>query len=171
MFFGCINGHMYLCLWTTCIFDMIWMLTSTDSGQCFLSCPALACPLLRSAARHRVAPVECDDHGLDKAPHSWPLVPLWKFATGSLDHRVGGGQSPSTPRLSCQTRVAHPCTTTWLPAATSATHLYRLHFTFFMTLIHVGGHAGAIECFLLMFHRVTIKSSFVCSSCVCSADW
>lgn len=63
-----------------------------------LSCPGLACPLLRSAARHRVAPVECDDHGLDKAPHSWPLVPLWKFATGSLDHRVGGGQSPSTPR-------------------------------------------------------------------------
>lgn len=73
-----------------------------------LSCPALACPLLRSTECHTVAPVECDDHGLNKALHSWPLVPLWKFATGSLDHRVGDGYSPSTPCLPCQAHVGFP---------------------------------------------------------------
>lgn len=71
-----------------------------------LSCPALACPLLRSAARHRVAPVECDDHGLDKALHSWPFVPLWKSAPGSRDHRVRVA-SVYLP-LACPVRQALP---------------------------------------------------------------
>lgn len=64
--------------------------------------PSLARPLLRSTAHHTVAPVECDDQGLDKALHSRPTVALWKSATESLD-LGGGGVSlesihPSPPR-------------------------------------------------------------------------
>lgn len=71
-------------IWTLCYTTLsVFCLQASP----LLSCSALGCPLLRSAERHRVAPVECDDHGLDKALHSWPLVPLWKFVPGSRDHR------------------------------------------------------------------------------------
>lgn len=53
--------------------------------------PSLARPLLRSTAHHTVAPVECDDQGLDKALLSRPTVALWKSAMESLDLGGGGG--------------------------------------------------------------------------------
>lgn len=86
------NASLVLCCETV---SLIQGLASASSAGLPMSCHALFCPLLRSAAHHIVAPMECDDHGLDKALHSWPLVPLWKSATGSLDYRVRGGRSPS----------------------------------------------------------------------------
>lgn len=144
---------------TTFIFvsDKVFMLhdcmTGRDSGLCFLSrpfprlCLALSCPGLPSP------PLCC-------APQSgssgmwWPQTgqsPAFMAPRPTLEvcdwepwsqSRWGGGWVAWVHpplRLSCQTRVGHPCATTWLPAA----HLYLLRFIFFTAWTHVVDTADA----------------------------
>lgn len=71
----------------------------------FLSPPAPVCPLLHSPARCCVAPVECDDHGLDKAPHSRSPGPLWKFCGGPSQRVEVVAPHPEAHQTPCIVRV------------------------------------------------------------------
>lgn len=113
-------------------------MTGRDSGQCFFSCPALSCPVvpwpaLSSALLRATEWLQWNVMTTDwtKPCIHGPPSHSGSLRLGALITEWGGGQSPSTPRLSCQTRVAHPRTATWLPVATSATHLSLQHFIWF----------------------------------------
>lgn len=125
---------MFLFLNPNCDLDVPWHWHTPIS----VSSPGLAWPLLRSAARRRVASVECDDHDLDKAPHSWTPIPLWKLWNWEpwSQCECEGGHSPSTPLPVLSDRHRHMtasrCTSRASPAGFC-----------FTTLIHVGHNADA----------------------------
>ena len=83
---------------------------ASQSSTSPLFSPALLC----SESTHTVAPVECDDHVLDKALHSCPRVPL-HFGSLIIAGQTArqGGHSPlcvwSLTLLVC-IYPTHPCT-------------------------------------------------------------